>query len=334
MVAASGGSQSGGAGDTLRIASRGSELALWQSRAVEAALRAADPALATEIQVVRTTGDRILDVPLAKIGDTGLFTKELDEALLEGRADLAVHSLKDVPTRLPEGLVVAAVTTREDPRDVLLLRPGVEAGSLAALPEGARVGTSSLRRRAQLRAARPDLEVLDLRGNLNTRLAKLDSGAYDAIVLAAAGVLRLGWAERIAASLEPEEWLPAVGQGALAVVTRAGRDDLAGRLSVVHDPLTAACTAAERAFLRALEGGCQIPIGALATVSGGFLTLHGLVAALEGDPVLRAHEHAPAAEAAEAGARLAARLLEMGAGEILAGIRGATSDQVEPAAAP
>lgn len=318
----------------LVIASRGSELALWQSRAVERALRAAQPSLATEIQVVHTVGDKILDVPLAKIGDKGLFTKELDEALLDGRADLAVHSLKDVPTRLPEGLAVAAVSAREDPRDVLLLRPGVEADGLATLPAGARVGTSSLRRRAQLRALRPDLEVLDLRGNLNTRLAKLDAGQYDAALLAAAGVLRLGWADRIAASLEPAEWLPAVGQGALAIVTRAGRDDLRDLLSGVHDPLTAACTTAERALLAALEGGCQVPIGALATVSGGFLTLHGLVAGLEGDTVLRAEEHGTPDTAAATGARLAERLLEMGAGEILARIRISPGGIVQPAPAP
>jgi hydroxymethylbilane synthase len=319
---------------TLRIVSRGSELALWQSRAVASALHAAVPGLATEIRVVRTTGDKILDVPLAKIGDKGLFTKELDQALLAGEADLAVHSLKDVPTRLPEGLVVAAVSTREDPRDVLLVREGVEGSGLASLPAGARVGTSSLRRRAQLRALRPDLEVLDLRGNLNTRLAKLDGGAYDAIVLAAAGVLRLGWAARIAAFLEPEEWLPAVGQGALAIVTRAGRDDLRDLLSVVHDPLAAACTEAERAFLAGLEGGCQVPIGALATVSDGFLVLGGLVASLDGATILRDQEGGAPDDASAIGTRLAARLTGMGAGRILDSIRSAAPGGVEQAAAP
>ena len=210
----------------VRIASRGSDLALWQARAVEAALRAADPSADVEIRVIKTTGDNILDVPLAKIGDKGLFTNELDHALLTGAAELAVHSLKDVPTRVPDGLEIVAVSRREDPRDVLIVRGG-GAGSLAELPAGAKVGTSSLRRRAQLRAARPDLEVADLRGNLNTRMAKLDRGDYDAVILAAAGVLRLGWEPRIAAYLDPAEWLPAVGQGALGVVTRSGDERIA-----------------------------------------------------------------------------------------------------------
>ena len=329
-------------GSTVRIASRGSELALWQARAVEAALRAADPSLPVEITVIRTTGDRILDVPLAKIGDKGLFTKEIDAALLAGEADLAVHSLKDVPTRVPEGLEIAAVGRREDPRDVLILPPG-RSGTLAALPAGARVGTSSLRRRAQLRALRPDLEVIDLRGNLNTRLAKLDRGDYDAILLAAAGVLRLGWAERIAEYLDPSEWLPAVGQGALGVVCRSGDDRVRHLLRAFHDPFTAACTAAERAFLAALEGGCQIPIGALAHADEDGLTLHGLVADVEGESVLRDSECLPFEEesapetvstedAAALGRRLAARLVEMGAGEILARVRGMAPVVPEPAA--
>jgi hydroxymethylbilane synthase len=318
---------------SVRIASRGSELALWQARAVEAALRAADPEVEVEIRVVRTTGDRILDVPLAKIGDKGLFTKELDEALLRGEADLAVHSLKDVPTRLPQGLALAAVTEREDPRDVLLAREGAS-GGLDGLPAGARVGTSSLRRRAQLRALRPELEVADLRGNLNTRLAKLDAGEYDAILLAAAGVRRLGWEARISGFLEPDAWLPAVGQGALAVVARADDRVTLARLRDLHHPDTADATAAERAFLSALEGGCQIPIGALATVSGDTLTLHGLVAGLEGEPLLRAERSGHRAEAREVGARLADDLLARGAGEVLSRIREHTDNQVRPAPAP
>jgi hydroxymethylbilane synthase len=322
-----------GARRTLRIASRGSQLALWQSRAVEAALRAADPSIDVSIDVVKTLGDRILDVPLARIGDKGLFTKELDEALLRGDAHLAVHSLKDVPTRLPQGLVIAAVTEREDPRDVLIGREGF-AGGLADLPPGARVGTSSLRRRAQLRAARPDVEVLDLRGNLNTRLAKLDAGDYDAIVLAAAGVRRLGWSERISAFLDPPAWLPAVGQGALAVVTRGDSASVMDLVRTVHHPPTAAATLAERAFLRALEGGCQIPIGALASVEGGSLTLSGLVADLDGERILREEESGSIDDAEPIGRRLADRLTELGAAEILDRIRGATAGRVEPAAAP
>ena len=315
----------------LRIASRGSELALWQARAVEAALRAADPALEVEIAVIKTTGDRILDVPLAKIGDKGLFTKELDAALLAGEAHLAVHSLKDVPTRLPDGLALAAIGAREDPRDVLVLPPG-RTGTLAELPAGARVGTSSLRRRAQLRALRPDVEVVDLRGNLNTRLAKLDRGEYDAILLAAAGVLRLGWEDRIAERLDPSAWLPAVGQGALGIVTRAGDAETAARLADFHDPFTAACTSAERALLAALEGGCQIPIGALALVDEDGLTLYGLVADVDGERVLRDSENGSLDDAVEVGRRLAARLVEMGAGEVLARIRAETPRAPEPAA--
>jgi hydroxymethylbilane synthase len=322
-----------GVGRTLRIASRGSQLALWQSRAVESALRLADPSLHVRIDVVKTLGDRILDVPLAKIGDKGLFTKELDEALLRGDADLAVHSLKDVPTRLPGGLVIAAVTEREDPRDVLIGHDGFE-GGLADIPARARVGTSSLRRRAQLRAARPDVDVLDLRGNLNTRLAKLDAGDYDAIVLAAAGVKRLGWTDRISAYLEPASWLPAVGQGALAVVVREDSGDVRELVRAIHHPATTAATLAERAFLRALEGGCQIPIGALASTDGGRLTLRGLVADLDGAQILREEETGPVHDAERVGRRLADRLTSLGAAEILDRIRGATSDRVEPAAAP
>jgi hydroxymethylbilane synthase len=314
---------------TLRIASRGSELALWQSRAVQSALTAADPALQVEIDVIKTTGDVIQDVPLAKIGDKGLFTKELDTALLSGAADLAVHSLKDVPTRLPEGLALAAVTRREDPRDVVILPPG-RRGGLYYLKSGAKVGTSSLRRRAQLRALRPDLDITDLRGNLNTRLAKLDAGAYDAIILAAAGVLRLGWAERIGQHLDGPAWLPAVGQGALAVVARSDRPDVLERVSIVHDAATAACTAAERALLRALEGGCQVPIGALAAMDGNAVVLHGLVADLEGRRILRVQEVGGMDDAELVGRRAAEVLMKKGAGEILDAIR--ASFAPEPAA--
>jgi hydroxymethylbilane synthase len=281
----------------------------------------------------------VQDVPLARIGDKGLFTKELDLALLAGEADLAVHSLKDVPTRLPDGLEIVAVSHRADPRDVLLLPPG-RTGTLATLPPGARVGTSSLRRRAQLGALRPELEVLDLRGNLNTRLAKLDRGDYDAIVLAAAGVLRLGWEDRIAERLDADEWLPAVGQGALAVVARAGDERIRALLADFHDPVTAACTAAERAFLAALEGGCQIPIGALASIGDEGFTLRGVVSDVDGGTMLRDSVFLPFSTddgwlgfIPPLGRDLADRLLEMGAGEVLARVRGEASI-VAPAAAP
>lgn len=319
----------------IRIASRGSELALWQTRAVAQSILAAQPDAEVEIRVIRTTGDHVQDVPLAKIGDKGLFTKELDRALLDGQADLAVHSLKDVPTRVPDGLEIVAVGRREDPRDVLILPPG-QTGSLDTLPAGARIGTSSLRRIAQLRAARPDLEVADLRGNLNTRLDKLDRGGYHAIILAAAGVLRLGWDDRIAAYLDPAEWLPAVGQGALGVVCRTGDERIRALLAGFHDPVTAACTAAERVFLSRLEGGCQIPIGALASLDDEGLTLHGLVADVEGETVLRDSVFVAgndwSAAAPDAGRALAARMLELGAGDVLARVRGETPRVPEPAA--
>lgn len=318
----------------VRIASRGSELALWQARSVERALRDSDPELDVEIRVIRTTGDRILDVPLARIGDKGLFTKELDAALLEGDADVAVHSLKDVPTRLPEGLRLAAVTRRADPRDVLLCRPGIGA-SLAELPPGARIGTSSLRRRSQLLAHRPDLEVVDLRGNLNTRLAKLDAGTCDAILLAAAGVLRLGWETRISAYLEPTDWLPAVGQGALAIVARHDAEWLQPWLETLHDPGTAACVAAERAFLFSVEGGCQIPVGALATLQqDGRLVLDGLIADLAGATVLRARQAGPPDDAQAIGRRLADELLARGGARILDELRGADRAPPPPVPAP
>ena len=316
------------AGTLLRIASRGSELALWQTHAVAHALFDADPAAEIRIDVIKTVGDKILDVPLAKIGDKGLFTKELDEALLSGAADLAVHSLKDVPTRLPDGLVIAAITERADPRDVLILPPG-RTGGLATLPPGARVGTSSLRRRAQLQARRPDLEVIDLRGNLNTRLAKLDGGDYDAIILAAAGVLRLGWTDRIAESLDPADWLPAVGQGALAVVARADDQAVLQRLRPLHHEHTADAVIAERALLRALEGGCQVPIGALGGLLDGRLVLHGLVAAPDGGRILRTSLEGAPEDADALGRALAEALLLLGAGEILAQIRSEV-----PAASP
>lgn len=314
----------------FRIASRGSQLALWQAETVREALLAASADLEVDVDVIRTTGDRITDVPLARIGDRGLFTKEIDEALLDGRADIAVHSLKDVPTTLPEGLVIGAVGEREDPRDVIIGPEGA-AISLASLPAGARVGTSSLRRRSQLRRLRPDVEVVDLRGNLNTRLARLDAGDYDAIILAAAGVVRLGWTERISQYLPTEDWLPAVGQGALAIVVRAGDEAaIAASRSIHHEP-TAIRVTAERAFLRSLEGGCQVPIGAVATISGDDLTVDGFVADLDGTVILRDRIVGPLDAAASLGEALARRLSRAGADTILDEIRAASINPGIPA---
>ncbi|MFM7306649.1 MAG: hydroxymethylbilane synthase, partial [Actinomycetota bacterium] len=239
---------------TFRIATRRSQLALWQAEHVAERLAAAGARV--ELLPLSTQGDRILDVPLAKIGGKGLFVKELETALLEGRADLAVHSIKDVPMDLPEGLGIAAILVREDPRDAFV---SVHHRSLAALPLGARVGTSSLRRQCQLRALRPDLRLLDLRGNVNTRLAKLDAGEYDAIVLAAAGLRRLGMADRISEVLEPLQMLPAVGQGAIGVEIRDDDTELRSFLATMHDEATARRVLAERALNRALNGGCQVP---------------------------------------------------------------------------
>jgi hydroxymethylbilane synthase len=318
----------------LRIASRGSQLAMWQARSVRQWVEEANPGLRVEIQVIKTTGDKILDVPLARIGDRGLFTKELDEVLLAGDADIAVHSLKDVPTRLPEGLCLAAVTERADPRDVLLCRDGF-GPALDDLPAGARVGTSSLRRRSQLLAMRPDLEVVDLRGNLNTRLAKLDAGDYEAILLAAAGVLRLGWGERISSFLDPHRWVPAVGQAALGIVARDDALSVHDCLRPLHHEPTAACVFAERTFLNAVEGGCQVPVGALAILDGGeTLRLEALIAALDGRTVIRDAEDGDAGEAAAIGARLAERMLASGGKPLLDAIRRESGGIAPGVAAP
>ena len=289
----------------LVIASRGSQLALWQARWVAAQLTAAGHPC--RIEIIKTTGDKITDVPLAKVGTKGLFTKEIEEALLDGRAHLAVHSLKDLPTELPEGLVLAAVPQREDPRDAVVGK------KLADLPEGARVGTSSLRRAAQLRQLRPGLQVESVRGNLDTRLRKLDEGQYDAILLAAAGLKRLGWGDRIAEILPPEQMCPAVGQGALAIETRAGFDGVA----MLDHADTHTAVIAERAVLGALGGGCQVPIGAYATVSEGRIHVLAIVAAPDGTQVIRAEAEGPSAEAVQIGGRLAADLLQRGARRIL-----------------
>ena len=308
----------------LRLATRGSRLALWQAEHVRERL-AAVADVGSDIVVVRTTGDRITDAPLSSLGGTGLFTSELDERVLAGDADAAVHSLKDVPTVARDGLVTAAILEREDPRDAYVPAPGMPA-ALDALPPASRVGTSSLRRRALLRAARPDLEVVDLRGNLDTRLARLEEGRCDAAILACAGIRRLGRDSVIGQLLETPEWLPAAGQGAIAVVVRADGAPSAELLRTLDHADTRVATTAERSFLRALQGGCQVPIGALATVAGGTVTLHGFVSDVEGTPSLRGSRSGPAADAARIGEDLASELLDRGAADILAAIR--TASQV------
>ena len=298
------------------IGSRGSQLALWQAHWIEARLNA----LGAEcrIEIIRTTGDKITDVPLAKVGTKGLFTKELEEALLARTIDVAVHSLKDMPTELPAGLCLRAVPAREDVHDAMI---GL---TLAELPRGARVGTSSLRRAAQLRAVRPDLEVADLRGNLDTRLRKLDEGRYDAIVLAAAGLKRLGWAERIAELIPIEIMCPAVGQGALGIETRAEDDDEARLCGQLDDPNTRAAVTAERAVLGALGGGCQVPIGANATVIDDHLQLRAVVITPAGDRILRGFREGRAANAKALGRDLGDELIRGGGSEILEAVYGSS----------
>jgi len=292
----------------LVIASRGSQLALWQARWVESQLTAAGHEC--RIEIIKTTGDKITNVPLSQVGGKGLFTKEIEEALLDGRAQLAVHSLKDLPTELPEGLVLAAVPQREDPCDAVIGR------KLADLAPGAKVGTSSLRRSAQLKKLRPDLVIESVRGNLDTRLRKLDEGQYDAIMLAAAGLKRLGWGDRIAEILPPSVMCPAVGQGALAIETCEGFD----LPSVLDHAPTHTAVLAERAVLHALGGGCQVPIGANATVEGDRIHLQAIVAAPDGSQVIRASSEGEATKAVELGTALAAKLLSQGAGQLLESI--------------
>ena len=301
------------------IGSRGSKLALWQSEWVKARLEALDPEVRVRIEIFKTQGDVRLDVPLSTIGGQGAFTKELEVALLDRRVDVAVHSLKDLPTVTPEGLAITATPEREDPRDALVLRAGVvtQNASLKGLAEGAVVGTSSLRRIAQLKHLRPDVQIKDLRGNVDTRLRKLDSGEYDALILASAGLRRLGFGGRISAAVEQAEMLSAVGQGSLGIETRSDDEETNALVSRLDDPRTRAAVTAERALLRSLGGGCQVPIAAHAAVEGGRLGLEGLVAALDGSRVLRGSLEGDAGEAARVGEELAARLLERGAGELL-----------------
>lgn len=300
---------------TLRIGTRSSALAMAQAEQVQAMLAA--HGVAAELVTYTTIGDRILDRPLAAIGEKGLFTKELEDDLLGRGTDCAVHSLKDLPTEMPAGLVLGALLPREDPRDALVLPNAAKAAGLGDIPTGATVGTSSLRRRAQLKAARPDLHVVDLRGNVGTRLRKVDDGVVDAAILAAAGLHRLGLRDRIAAYLEPPHWLSAAGQGAIAVQVRAGDGTVGPIVARLNDAATWQTVSAERAFLAALEGGCQVPIGALAAAG----RLHGFIAGLDGTRMVRGDDRLDGNDPVGTGQRLAARLRAQGGGEILATLR-------------
>ncbi|WP_456375660.1 hydroxymethylbilane synthase [Thiolapillus sp.] len=298
----------------IRIATRKSPLAMWQAEHVAAALRTAHPGIQVELLGMSTQGDKILDTPLAKIGGKGLFVKELEQGMLDGSADIAVHSMKDVPVELPQGLHLPVIMEREDPRDALVSN---DYASLDELPEGARVGTSSLRRQCQLRAGRPDLKLLPLRGNVNTRLRKLDEGEYDAIVLAAAGLIRLDFAHRIRAFIEPGQSLPAIGQGAVGIECRADDARVNDLIAPLHHADTASRVLAERAMNNRLEGGCQVPIAGHAILQGEELWLRGLVGSEDGKTIVRDEIRGPREEAEVMGVTLAERLLADGADQIL-----------------
>ncbi|PIX97684.1 MAG: hydroxymethylbilane synthase [Hydrogenophilales bacterium CG_4_9_14_3_um_filter_63_34] len=297
------------------IATRESQLALWQAKHVKARLMELHPGLEVELLGMTTQGDQILDSPLSRIGGKGLFVKELETAMAEGRADLAVHSIKDVPMDLPAGFELAAISKREDPRDAFVSR---KYASLSDLPVGARVGTSSLRRQVQLRAVYPTLDIDTLRGNVNTRLRKLEEGQYDAILLAAAGLKRLGLDAHIRAILSPEESLPAVGQGALGIEIRGGRPDLAALLAPLNDAETAACVRAERAMSRMLQGGCQAPIGGFAEMREGRIHLRAFVADLEGIRFFKSEVQGDPADPEAIGHAAARELIAQGADTLLA----------------
>ncbi len=298
----------------LRIATRESPLALWQAEYVKSRLEAAHPGIRVELLPMTTRGDQILDSPLSRIGGKGLFIKELEVALLEGRADLAVHSMKDVPMEFPEELGLAVICEREDCRDAFVSN---RFGKLADLPQGAVVGSSSLRRQCQLHAARPDLVIRDLRGNVGTRLRKLDQGDFDAIILAGAGLIRLGMKERIREYLPPEVSLPAGGQGAVGIETRIADTATRELLLPLHHETTALCVRAERAMNRRLQGGCQVPIAALGLIEGDELHLRGLVGSVDGKQMLRSEISGNKAHCEELGDTLAEDLLRQGAAAIL-----------------
>jgi len=298
--------------EKIVIGSRGSKLALWQSEWVKARLESLYPEIQVHIEIIKTSGDINTQQPLTVIGGKGVFTKELEEALLDKRIDLAVHSLKDLPTILPDGLSLSAITEREDPRDALILRADsdLENPSIKNLPQRAIIGTSSQRRMAQLKAIRPDVEIRDLRGNIDTRLRKLDEGQYDAIILASAGLRRLGWSERISTAIDPDEMLPAVGQGALGLETRNEDDETISIIqSLNHESTNIACKA-ERAFLRGLGGGCQQPIAGYAVVGNNRVFLEGLLASSDFTEINRDKIEGDANDAETLGETLAERLLK------------------------
>lgn len=303
----------------IRIATRHSPLAMWQANFVKAELLKYHPNLTVELLAMKTMGDKILDTPLAKVGGKGLFVKELEVAILEGRADIAVHSMKDLPVDFPDGLGLAVICAREDPRDAFVAN---KYQSIEQLPLGAVVGTSSMRRQCQLRALRPDLLIKDLRGNVNTRLRKLDEGQYDAIILAAAGLIRLQMSARIASYIEPEVSLPAVGQGAVGIECRLDDAQTIALLKPLEDADTRIRVTAERAVNLALQGGCQVPIGSFALLKNDQIFLRGLVGSVDGKQIIRKEIRGHKDDAQQLGLTLAQQLLDCGAQEILADVYG------------
>jgi len=302
------------------IGTRGSKLALWQAEWIKAELQKIRPGLEVELNKIKTTGDKILDVPLAKVGGKGLFVKEIEEALLRNEADIAVHSMKDVPTDFPDGLHLAVICKREDPRDAFISQiqnSKFKIQNFLGLPQGATVGTSSLRRSCQLLSMRPDIKIEQLRGNLDTRLRKLDEGQFDAIILAAAGVKRLGWADRITETLPPEISLPAIGQGAVGIECRTD-DEFINKLIAPLDHFeTSVCVRAERACLKKLEGGCQVPIAAYAKLINGMIVMDGLVGSVSGETIIKAHVEGNPKDAEMLGIKLAEEVLSKGGKAIL-----------------
>lgn len=296
------------------IGTRGSQLALWQANWVKSELEKRYPEIEVSLEKIKTTGDKILDVPLSKVGGKGLFVKEIEEALLDKRVHLAVHSMKDVPTFFPAGLHLRCITKREDPRDAVFSRSGVK---LFDLPKGARIGTASLRRQSQILKHRPDFEIVSLRGNLDSRLRKLDEGQFDAIILAGAGVKRLGWDGKITELLSPEVSLPAIGQGALGIETHTDDAYINDLVAFFDHPETSYAVRSERALLKRLEGGCQVPIAAYGELSGDTLKLTGLVASTDGKTIIKDALTGPKEKAEAMGVELAERLLRNGAYEIL-----------------
>ncbi len=301
--------------ELIKIGTRGSMLALWQSNWIKAMIEKQYPGTTVELVRIVTKGDKILDVPLAKVGGKGLFVKEIEEALIREEVDIAVHSMKDVPTVLPDELHIGIITKREDPRDAFLSN---NYQSVADMPAGARVGTSSLRRKAQLAAMRADLVIEDLRGNLDTRVRKLDDGLYDAVILATAGLNRLEMSQRITRHFSPEEMLPAIAQGAVGIELRRSDEELLAALSFMDDRATAVAVQAERAFLARLEGGCQVPIGGHGILADGRLSFTGLIASVDGREVFRETVSGAPEDAAAMGRDLAEKLLSQGGGRILA----------------